>query len=99
MFKWLLKKWKIWKLNRKWYEVIWPSINTNHKYYIKYVCFGKMHQCVKGNNIGIRKHLRRLDDGTWISIDKDEGTAIDSSKETEKAYQNYLEELSELTLL
>ena len=97
MFKWLLKKWKIWKLNRKWYEVIWP--NTNHKYHIKYVCFGKMRQRIKGNNIGIRKHLRRLNDGTWISIDKDEGEVISSSKETEKAYQDYLEELSELTLL
>ena len=95
MFKWLLKKWKIWRLNCKYYEVIW--IITENKYFMKYVCFGKMKQYSLGGQINTK--LRRLDDGTWISIEKDEGAAISSNKETEQAYQKYLDELSELTLL
>ena len=73
----------------------------SHKesYYIKYVCFGQMSQHCNMVNADIRQKLRRLEDGIWVSFDNSEGHKIASSKETEKAYQDYLEELSELTLL
>lgn len=96
MFKWLLKKWKIWRLNRKRYEVIWAS--GKDKYFMKHVCFGSMKQYMSYKH-GIRRNLRRLDDGVWATFNDDEGDVIISSKEVEQAYQKYLDELSELTLL
>jgi hypothetical protein len=100
MFKWLVKTWKIWRLNRKWYEVYYHE-NTSDLQMIK-VCFGRR-LCQIFAGAGHTYVVIRKTENEWYRLKRDDSWTGQhcaySSKAVEQRYQEYLSELEELTLL
>lgn len=97
MFKWIIKKYKIWRLTRRWVMVYYRDTQSSMQAFN--FCPGRsVHRFFHVSRV---EKLVRIEDGEWYSLNKNWTMTHYqySSAAIEKVYQEYLTELQELSML